>query len=183
MKKIFLLGIILFLFGGIFVSAENEDFSLGKELVLSKVSCDALTEEQLEDVGDYYMEQMHPGRWHEYMDLMMGGEGSESLRQAHLAIARSFYCGDASAMTPEMMNIITGNNRGFGMMGYPVLADDQNYTGGVRTMMGYGYGMMGSWGYGYWRFMNILYVLLLVGAVILVYFWIWRLLKNTRKKK
>ena len=61
------------------------------------------------------MEQMHPGELHEIMDERMGGDGSEQLRQVHIAIARNFYCGEHQAMMPMMMNTMMGRT-GFGGM-------------------------------------------------------------------
>ena len=78
-------GILLVLVAG-FVSA-HENFTETKELIDSNISCDKLTDEQLEEIGDYYMEQMHPGEAHEMMDKMMGGEGSEDLKQMHVTMA------------------------------------------------------------------------------------------------
>ena len=74
------------------------------------------------------MEQMHPGEQHELMDKMMGGEGSESLRQAHIFMARRWYCGDAVGM--GMMGMMMGGNVGMG--------------GGVMGSGMMGGGMMGS---------------------------------------
>ncbi len=130
----------------------------GKKLVDSEISCDKLTDEQLETIGEYFMEQMHPGEAHEIMDEMMGGGGSESLKQVHINMARRLYCND---------NIYVG----YGMM-----------NGGMMGMMGGN--MMGNpgYGFGYWNFINILYLLLLIGIITLVYLGIVKLWKSTRDK-
>jgi len=51
----------------------------GNELLESGISCDELNDEQLEAIGEYLMEQMHPGEQHESMNnmmtQMMGEEG------------------------------------------------------------------------------------------------------------
>ncbi len=113
-KTILILGIILLLSLSLISAHGEEVFAEAEELIESKVSCDQLTDEQLEVIGDYYMEQMHPGEAHETMDEMMGGEGSESLRQMHINMARSFYCGEHEAMSSGMMNMMMGRG---GMMG------------------------------------------------------------------
>ncbi len=95
MKKIMILGLLaILLFSFLVVAQENHDFTEAKQLIDSKISCDKLTNKQLEKIGDYYMEQMHPGEAHEYMDRMMGGEGSESLKQVHINMARRIYCNE-----------------------------------------------------------------------------------------
>src|SRR3989344_4966261 len=95
MKKIILIGILgVILFSFLVVAQEEHDFTEAKQLIASGVGCNQLTNEQLEEIGDYYMEQMHPGEAHEYMDRMMGGEGSESLKQVHINIARRIYCNE-----------------------------------------------------------------------------------------
>ena len=85
MRKAYMMFAILVAFVGFVVAAE--DVSEGKQLVESKADCSTLSDSQLEAIGEYYMEQMHPGESHELMDAMMGGEGSESLRQMHITIA------------------------------------------------------------------------------------------------
>ena len=117
--------------GSILADTENhspDQWSKAKEIIESGVSCDELSKDQLELLGDYYMEQMHPGEQHELMDKMMGGEGSESLRQAHIFMARRWYCGDAVGM--GMMGMMMGGNVGMG--------------GGVMGSGMMGGGMMGS---------------------------------------
>ena len=149
MKKTILI-LVIFLLGIVAVLAqENHDSEIedGKNLVESKISCNKLSNEQLESIGDYYMEQMHPGKAHEIMDNMMGGEGSESLKQVHINMAKRLYCNE---------NVYIG----YGMMG----------SWGMTNMMGRG--MMGSYpasyaynNYGYW---NIFWILLFAAVIFLI---------------
>ncbi len=151
----------------------EEEFAQAEGLIKSKASCAALSEEQLELIGEYYMEQMHPGELHELMDERMGGEGSAQLTQAHIAMAKSFYCGEAGMMSSGMMNMMMGRTGG-GMMG----------SGGM--MGNEGRGMMGSRGYGYGSLLTALYIILLVGIIVLIYLWIvkvWRTMQKSRKPK
>lgn len=154
------------------VYADAEDFAEAKKLADAKTPCSKLTEVQLEIIGDYLMEQMHPGEAHELMDRMMGGEGSESLRLVHISMAKRLYCNDLSGAV------------NYGIAGYGMM---ENYGktgyGGMMNMMGYnfGYGMMGQ-GYGYSTFFNFLTFLLAIGLVVLVYLWIFKLWKEVFKK-
>ncbi len=155
-KKILILAIFLlsiFLLSiAIVLAQESHDSEIeeGKNLVGSKISCDKLSNDQLESIGDFYMEQMHPGKAHEIMDNMMGGEGSESLKQVHINMAKRLYCNE---------NVYIG----YGMM----------VSGGMMNMMGRG--MMGNYpasydysNYGYWSVFRIL----LFTAVIFLTVWI-----------
>ena len=108
MEKIILISLFVILFSFLVVAQEEHDFTEAKQLIDSKISCSKLTNEQLETIGDYYMEQMHPGEAHEYMDKMMGGEGSESLKQVHINIAKNIYCNE---------NVGGMMGGGYGMMG------------------------------------------------------------------
>ncbi len=112
MKKIFLLVMVLLSIG--LISAHGENFSETKQVIDLGINCDKLTLEQLESIGDYYMEQMHSGEAHEIMDKMMGGEGSESLKQMHIAMAKRIYCNEN---TGGMMSGNMMSNNGLGMMG------------------------------------------------------------------
>src|SRR3989338_3614375 len=151
MKKISIIVIFSMLLLSVsLVSAHEHNFAETKQLIDSGIGCDKLTDEQLESIGDYYMEQMHPGEAHEIMDNMMGGEGSESLKQVHINMAKRLYCNE---------NVYIG----YGMMG----------SWGMTNMMGRG--MMGSYpssyaynNYGYWNIFRIL----LFAAVIFLIVWI-----------
>jgi len=155
MKKIFTILIFgMLLLSVSLVFAHEHDFNETKQIINSGISCDKLTDEQLESIGDYYMEQMHPGEAHKMMDQMMGGEGSESLRQVHINMAKRLYCNEdiGGMMGGGMMNMMMGNN----MMGnYPAY-------------------------YGYNNFWNVLWMVFLIGAIALI---VWLIYKFTKKGK
>lgn len=74
MREIFTILILSMLLLSVgLVSAHEHNFGETKQLIDSGIGCDKLTDEQLESIGEYYMEQMHPGEAHELMDNMMGG--------------------------------------------------------------------------------------------------------------
>lgn len=170
MKRILMiLGILLL---SMAIASANGDHQTiaekGKELVDSGISCDKLTNEQLETIGGYFMEQMHPGEAHEIMDKMMGGEGSESLKQMHINMAKRLYCNED----------VDGMMDSGGMIG--MMPTVNTVGGGMMNGQIPQAGMMGNWGYSYFGFTNLLYIILLIGLIILVYLWIVRLLKNKR---
>ena len=155
---------LLFIFVLLILSSSvfaNENFSDAKNLVDSKISCDELSSDQLELIGDYYMEQMHPGETHELMDDMMGGEGSESLKQTHIRMAKSLYCGENNGMMGSNMM----NGEGTNMMGYSN-----------------GYGMMGS-GYFGWTLWSLIYVAITAFVFGLIFWWTYKIIIVNKKKK
>lgn len=154
--KISLVFVLLFVFSFGLAYADAEDFTEAKELIDAKTPCSQLTEIRLEIIGDYLMEQMHPGEAHGAMDKMMGGEGSESLRLMHIAMAKRLYCNDFSGMA------------------------DYGFGGMMSLQKG---GMTGSSNFGYWSFLNFLTTLLVVGLVVLVYLWIVKLWREIFGKK
>ncbi len=166
MKKIFLI-LILALALITAAYAHDHNFTEAKELIDSGVGCNELSDEQLEMIGDYYMEQMHPGEAHELMDEMMGGEGSESLRLAHISMAKRFYCGEYY--------------RNMGMMGGMMMQGGGNNMA-YNTM---GYGMMGSMSFGttgVWLYS--IFWLVLATFIFSVIFWLtYNWLAKERKKR
>ena len=166
---------VLLLVLSLVAASEPEEIAAGKKLIESKISCASLTDDQLESIGEYYMEQMHPGEAHKLMDKMHGGEGSAQLNQMHQLMAKRFYCNENTSFgMGMMMGYGSGMMSGLGMMsGY-----NNKLTGG-KTMMGFGnsgYGMMGSTT-GWWSIYAVLYTILLVGLVILVILaiiWMWK---------
>lgn len=140
-----------------FAFAHAADFNETKKLVSSNIACDELSDEQLEGIGEYYMEQMHPGEAHEFMHQRMGlEEGSETEEKFHISLAKTMYCGELST----------------GMMGV-----------GMGGMMGAGgAGMMGaSYSYGLGNVNNALLTLLLILLIIvsaLAALWLYKQIKR-----
>ncbi len=165
MKNIFgiLIAALLLLSISPVLANEEETFAAAEEIIKQKASCNTLTEDQLEILGDYYMEQMHPGELHEIMDERMGGEGSGSLRQVHINLARSFYCGEQGMMSAGMMSMMMGRN-GFGMM------NGIKSIGGMNMMQGFygGYGMYGA------NFFGWVFMLLVIVALVLLIVWLYK---------
>ena len=161
MKKKILILVIFLLNIAIVLAQGSHDSGIeeGKKLVESKISCDKLSNEQLESIGDYYMEQMHPGEAHEYMDEMMGGEGSESLKQVHINIAKRIYCNE------NVYGMMNGGMMGWGMMGNYYYQNPQNNNSYQNTFIG---------------FQIFFYVLLVLVVIILIL--IILLLVNKLKK-
>ncbi|MBI2498801.1 hypothetical protein HYV88_01005 [Candidatus Woesearchaeota archaeon] len=166
MRKILftILVVILLSFFSVFAQDNHENkIEEGKNLVQSSIDCNDLTEEQLEAIGEYYMEQMHPGEAHEIMDNMMGGEGSESLRQVHINMAKRVYCNDKIYIGYGMMS--GGMMNGYNMP-YQGMMNNYNY---------------GAYGYS-WNVFGVLYFFLLLGLIIIVALVIIKLLKGNIKK-
>jgi hypothetical protein len=97
----------------------------------SEIDCDKVVGGQFEDLGEAVMSLMHPNEQeHEFMDQMMGGEGSESLKQAHIVIGQRYLGCDAEEVNSNMMGGMNMMSSG-GMM-----------SGGFNSMMP-GFGSFG----------------------------------------
>jgi len=128
----------------------------------AKVDCSKVTDVQFEKLGDAYMGLMLPNEsQHEVMDNMMGGEGSESLTEAHINMGRSYLgCWSNYNSGPVFMP----------MMG---ASYSTNYpSGGAMHGYGWGWNMMGGGFGGYSWFgiitMLFLWTLLILGIIALV---------------
>lgn len=125
--------------------------------VVQNLDCAKVNDEDFERLGDAFMEDQHPGEAHEAMDRMMGGEGSETLKQAHIQMGK---------------NYLGCSQDGWGMGMMPMMFGMQNNTGGGESnMMGFGsYGsMMGGFGIVF----AIFWIIILVDLVLLG-FWLWK---------
>ncbi|RJR15033.1 hypothetical protein C4579_03120 [Candidatus Microgenomates bacterium] len=89
------------------------------------LDCNELTDDDFESVGEGWMSLMHPEtEVHERMDAMMGGEGSQSLRQAHIQMG-SNYLGCSPAGYRNGMGMMGGGMMtGNGMMGNAMMGTD-----------------------------------------------------------
>ena len=177
MKKIaFVLTVVLLLNLSLVNAITQQEINEAKGLIDSKVDCRNLSDSQLEIIGEYYMEQMHPGEAHELMHKMMGlQEGSEDEEQFHINMAKTIYCGE---------NGVMGSASAMGMMSMMMGGNIMNGQNPQTNMMNGQNNMMGSWGYfGYWNFfVNILYTILLIGLIVLVYFWILKSWKGQKAR-
>lgn len=135
-----------------------------QQIIASNKDCAALNDEELETLGEYFMEKAHPGDAHEAMDRMMGGEGSQSLRTAHINMGRAFYCGTGMVGSMMGMGMMSG-----GMMG-PVSAINSmmQYRGGVSGsggMMGYPFGADVWTGGNLMVFWILFWIVIVLGAL------------------
>lgn len=123
---------------------------------IKQIDCQKVTDEQFEQMGETFMDAMHPdAKQHELMDQMMGGESSQTLKTAHVVMGRRYFgCSDSR----------WGNN-GVGMMGW-------GGQWGNKSMMG-GYSPIAGWfGLGFGWVLMILFLILVVVAIIALIRWL-----------
>ncbi|EKE14888.1 MAG: hypothetical protein ACD_12C00254G0001, partial [uncultured bacterium] len=178
MKKIIL--IIILVFSPLLVKADiekspneilNEIQSSQNVTKIENIDCAEVTDSQFEELGDAYMEVIHPGENHELMDQMMGGEDSDSLKAMHTLMGKNYLnCDNRTSGTYGMM----GSNMMGGMMGsagsmMSMMSGWNNSIGkgGANTMMG----NLG-WGTGFsflgWLFMILFWGLIILGIIALI---------------
>ena len=165
-KILVLVTILLYITTNLASAITQLEINEAKQLIDTKTSCNSLSDDQLEIIGEYLMEQMHPEDSHEFMHKMMGlQEGSKDEKQFHINLAKAMYCGDNSNTAS-----FSGMMRMSRMMGF---------NGMMNT------GMMGNYGFGfgYSNLFNILYTILLIGLIVLVYLWNVKLWKVKGIKK
>ncbi len=145
----------------------------------SQISCSKVTDNQFEKLGDAVMGYGITEQQHTAMENMMGGEGSATLRQAHINMGRSYlgcwanYNGGPAYM--PMMGYFYGNTSTPQTYGLPGNGMMNGYYNNGYGMMGRGFGsgwnMMGGY-YGFGWFgaitMILIWVLLILGIVALV---------------
>ncbi|HLC59783.1 MAG TPA: hypothetical protein VJH34_04650 [archaeon] len=159
-RMVFVLIVALLLNLGLVNAVTEQEISEARGLIGSKADCKSLSDSQLEIIGEYYMEQMHPGEAHELMHKMMGlEEGSEAEKQFHINMAKRLYCNEdvGGMMEGGMMNMMMGNN----MMGSGMIGNYPAY-------------------YGYNGFWNMLWPIFLIGVITPI---IWLIYKFTKKGK
>ena len=104
---------------------------------IDEIDCNKISDADFEELGDALMEKMAGSHeLHEQMDVMMGGEGSESLRQMHITMGRNWLECDGmtgSMMMPMMMRMM-GNS-------YPAYYTSYNTLLGF-TIVGWGLSAM-----------------------------------------
>ncbi len=156
-------------------AGDAEEINLGKALVEEKVSCSELSDIQLEAIGEYVMELMHPGEAHDLMDNLMGGEGSPQLTLVHIQMARQVYCNETTSSAgmmrygymmgqSGMMNMMFGTWSRTGLI---------NWDGYGKSMFGFAwFGMILIWLFG---------IALIVLAVLLI-IKMWKSLEPRKRR-
>ena len=168
MRKAFLVLLgMMFLFNLSFVIADGNHeaiFEQAKELIDSQITCDDLSESQFEMIGEYYMELMAPGEMHEIMDARLGGEGSESLRLAHVNIGKMQYCGEYGGMSG--VGFMMGGSGMYGSSDFGMYGDLDSNSGWMSS------GMFGNYNKSYGVFgwvVGLLIIVVLVLLIVLLY--------------
>ena len=137
---------------------------------VTDISCDKIDAVVFEELGESLMTSMHPDEeQHAAMDAMMGGEGSESLRNAHIFMAQQYLgCSEGTGMMqggmmyPLMM--------GGGMMGGASGQSVADTSSSFPNMMRFGFGSWWPWMTGF----GIVLMILFWGAVFFVFWMIFR---------
>jgi len=129
----------------------------------AEVDCSKITDSQFEKLGDAYMGVMLPNeQQHEAMDNMMGGEGSVSLKQAHINMGRSYLgCWSDYSSGPVYMPMMGGSGMMSGNNPYNNFYGQNNVMGHWSMMSGY----YGSLGWIHWITMILVWSLLVLGII------------------
>ena len=139
---------------------EQEGKELWDTLQAKEIACENLSDEQFGVLGEYFMGQM-AGESHAAMNAMMiQAHGEDGEEQIHIVMGKRLSSCDTSASFPAisggwmpMMNPVrNGASNGVNMM-----------WGG--SMMNFGFGPFGSFG---WIFMILWWVLIILGLVALI---------------
>lgn len=144
---------------------------------VNQLDCQKVSNDQLEKLGDAWMDVVIPNESeHQAMDNMMGGEGSQSLTNAHIGMAENYLGCSTGNANDSWMPMMFGN--------YNNSADRYSARGGGFPMMGWGYGYgNGASGFG-WGFgiLAFLFWLVIFIDAILAGIWLWQQIRATKKK-
>ncbi|MFA5991644.1 MAG: hypothetical protein WC794_05385 [Candidatus Doudnabacteria bacterium] len=147
----------------------------------SQVSCSKITDDQFEKLGDASMGYGITEQQHTAMENMMGGEGSATVKQAHINMGRA-YLGcwanyNSAPVQIPMMGYYSANstNSVTGLPGYRMMNGYYNNQGsnGI-TGLGFnqGWNMMGGFngGYGWFGLVTMIFIwaLLILSIAALV---------------
>jgi putative membrane protein len=132
---------------------------------MKSINCSKVTDKQMEDLGDAFMDVMHPDSTeHNFMDRMMGGENSPTLSSMKRIMGARYlgcYRGD------EYSGMMSPSWGGRGSRDWDDYSSNRRWS---YMMHGYGpWGMMGGYGMG---FMWIIPFIMIVLVILLVVRWV-----------
>ena len=138
----------------------NDIFKSQKVNSISKLDCKKINNDQFEKVGDAWMDvRIGNEATHQSMDDMMGGEGSQSLTNAHIQMGESYLGCTSTNANYGWMSMMSGFNN--------------TAKGGASNMMGFGnYGITGG-GNGLFILPLLIQIVVLID-LILVGVWLWK---------
>lgn len=121
---------------------------------ISQLDCTKITADEFESLGDSVMERMAGSHEpHEQMDNMMGGEGSTSLKQMHIAMGSNWLgCHEGMDMSSMM--------------------------GGTVSMMPMMMRMMGAYYPAYYTGFDVVLILAIVGWILFIATLIYLLIRK-----
>lgn len=117
MKKVFAFLLAFAMVAFAVVAFAHEEFESPEEVMerimarqgvasASQLDCTQIPASDFEMLGDSVMERMAGNhQLHEQMDVMMGGEGSASLRSTHIAMGQNWLGCTTMMGTADMMNV------------------------------------------------------------------------------
>lgn len=174
----------------------KEGQGIWQKLSASELQCENLTDEQFENLGEFFMERMAGfSSDHEIMDKQMEQMvGKEGLERMHIMMGKRMSgCQPGDSMGGGMMGSSTGSasslqaGSGLGMMMKMMMGSPsgQTWKGGERPMMGpgmmgwyggnsAGWGMMGQGGFWIWMILGWITWILIIVALVAFIRWMWK---------
>lgn len=144
---------------------EKEGKIIWEKMQAKQITCDKLSDEDFERLGEYYMGMM-VGNSHEAMNnMMMQMMGEEREEQMHVVMGKRLSGCDSSAEF---------SSGGFGFM--PMM---NMMMGGENSMMSFG-NMMGWGGFGLFGILASIFWIVLLIDLILLGIWLWKKIKKEK---
>jgi len=155
---------------------EKEGKIIWEKMQAKQITCDKLSDEDFERLGEYYMGTM-VGRSHEAMNnMMMKMMGEKGEEQMHVVMGKRLSGCDSSAQLPSQ-------GAGFmPMMGSAFSRLPSGFggtKGGGNIMMGFG-NTMGWGGFGLFGILASIFWIVLVIDLILLGIWLWKKIKKEK---